>query len=525
MGCLSLGVGCSDDSDAGAKEGESCTVGKDCQQGLVCRDQVCVTPTTGSNNNSPDATTNNDGGGEGEVVTADDYYISYIRENKTASTKYLHVRSTADGTDYQLGDADHPCDRGCWLTEDMKYYAWAEIDPNAPQGLNLFAVEVENFELQGAGTQVATGVTSISAAGNGLTYNKGGTSYFLSLGAGGSEREIAMVGGGEDSLAGGWHVDPDADVAFAFTPTLDTLELKVGAFTSAALESVYTLNGVNYAGGAGSYYGSTMPTAVSPDGKLLAFVVNAPNDYQECETAADCSGPVKVCGANNFCSVIELTAHFLDLDNLATLGEECASDSDCGGVHQCYQPGGESVSECIPARVPVGLSDTPYQRAVPGDTPRSGCDLSADDPTYHYTKFDGPVSFDNSGNLYGVARRDCTSEGMVGDSDIIKINPRAKDFSVVWGNPDTGFDANLCWDEGNAMPDVTNCSPYILEALVSPDGNDIAFAATNPNVDREQFAQQNYDLWRVLRNGKDHDWIGDLTISESVENIAVHPAP
>lgn len=524
MGCLSLGVGCSDDTDNGAKEGESCVTSKECQKELVCRNEQCMPPKATSNN-QPDGGHNgesDDGGGEQEEnITADDYYISYLLEDKNSGDKYLHVRSTKDGSDYQLGDANHPCDRGCWLTEDMKYYAWAKINPDSSLGLDLFAVEVVDFELQGAGSKVVSGVSGIEVAGNGLTYRKGGSAYYRTLGASGSEREI-------DDASEGWHLDPGADVAFAFTTTLDTLELKVGSFANADLASVYTINGVNYAGGAGSYYGSWMPVAVSPDGKILAFTLTAPNDYRECATAADCDGPVKICGSNNICSVLELTVHFLDLDNLSTLGGECASASDCGDIHQCYQAGPDAQTECIPGRAVLGLPDTPYQRVNSDNTTqstKSGCELSAMDSTYHYTVFDAPISFDNAGNLYGVARRDCSSEGLVGDSDIIKIDPRSKDYSVVWGNPDTGFDPNLCWDDDNHIPDVTNCSPYITEALISPDGNDIAFMATNPHVDTESFAKQNFDLWRVLRNGKSHDWIGDYTISESVESIAVHPAP
>jgi len=525
LGCLSLAAGCSDDEDPGAAAGAACTTSKDCQSELVCRDLVCVPIQPGSDaGDTSDEDTDGEDTEQEEKIEAADYFISYLLEDLSAGTKYLHVRSTADGQDYQLGDAEHACDRGCWLTEDMKYYAWAKLNADPSQGLDLHAVEVVDFALQGAGELIESGVSGISVAGNGMTYSKDGTSYYRDLSPGSTAREIAVIGAGEGPT-GGWYVDPGADVAFAYAPTLDTLELKVGAFTNPQLESVYTLNGVNYAGGAGSFYGSSMPVAVSPDGKLLAFIVKAPNDYQECATASDCGGPIKICGANNICSVLELTVHFLDMDNLETLGGECASNSDCGGIHQCYQSGPEAIAECIPGRVVVGVPDTPYQRPVPGETPRSGCDLSADDETYHYTVFGSPISFDNAGNLYGVARRDCSGEGLVGDSDIIKVDPRAKNYQVVWGNPDSGFDADSCWNNTLAIPDITNCSPYMTEAILSPDRNDIAIVATNPNVDREQFAKENYDLWRVLRNGKEHDWIGGYNISESVERIAVHPAP
>lgn len=528
VGGLSLGVGCSDDTDTGAKEGESCATSSDCKKELVCRNDQCVTPTVIDEDATSDDTETPDGSDEPDVeepeeIDAADYYISYLLEDQLEETEFLHVLSTEDGTDHQISDADHPCDRGCWLTEDMSYFAWAEVDPDSTAGLNIFAVEVVDFVLQGDGEQVASGALSISAAGNGITYRRDGTSYYLPLSSGGEEREIAGLAG--DGPMGGWYVDPGADVAFAFSPTLDSLELKVGTFEDLAFDSVFTLNAVNYAGGAGSYYGSTMPVAVSPDGTLLAFITKAPNDYRECGTAQDCPGPVKICGANNFCSVLEITANFLDLENVDKLGGECSTSEDCGGVHQCYQPGPAADATCIPGRVALGLPDTPYQRANPGDTPRSGCELSKDDATYEYTQFEAPISFDNDGNLYGAARRDCVSEGTVGDSDIIKINPRTKEYGVVWGNSSTGFDPSKCWDADNQVVDISECEPYISAAVVSPDGNDIAFSATNPNIDNEDFGKRNLDIWSVLRNGEEHDWVGGHNVFQTVDRIAVHPKP
>lgn len=529
VGALSLAAGCSGDDGGG--QGDSCSSNSDCKAGFVCSADKCVERS--ANNGGPDA--GGDGGGNNGTVEPEDYYISYQLENPSDNTTTLHVLSTADGTDTQVTPDGDSCTDGCWLSEDMSYYVWAQDSASGAAGtLDVYKAAVSNLQVQGDAQMVVEGASVARVAGNVVTYSKesGGqyTAYYQDL-DGGSETTVGSLGSSGTTL-GGWFLDPATNTSMVYLPQIQNLDIKMGTLDGPAGETTYTVNAENYQQTSGSYFGSSMPVSVSPDGKLAAFVTRAPNDYGECSTAADCSGPVKKCGRYGRCTAIEVTVHIMDLEHLGDLGGPCGGPGTCGDIHECYQPGSDTTNaKCIPKRVVLGVPNQPFQPGGAGQAPKSGCELTTDNAEYHYTNQHGPLSFDNSGNIYTVAQRNCPNEADVGDSDIIKINATSGDFEVVWGNPSAGFDPNACWDTENQEPSDDQCQPYISEARLSPGHNELAFTATNPWVSESSLAPQILDLWSVLRNGEGHAWIGAHDIVQAtgqpsvVKSFAVHPMP
>ncbi len=528
---LALVAGCSG-NDGGGGAGAKCTSSADCQQNFVCRNQQCIQQQANNNGGGgTDAGPNTDGGGNnGNSVEPENFYISYRMLDKSDNSQSLHVLSTADNTDTRISPESVSCAQGCWLSEDMSYFVWVENSASGGSGtLDVHAAPVSNLQVQGTGSVVAQGVSRVSVAGNLVTYQRatsGGqyTAYYKSL-AGGDEKPIGALGTAASVLSG-WFIDPATQTVMVYTPNIQTLDIKMGTLGTPVSDTTYTVDARNYQQTSGSYFGQTMPVAISPDGKVAAFVTQAPNDYGACQSAADCSGPVKRCGQNNRCTAIETTVHFIDMEHLGDLGGACGGPGTCGSIHECYQPGSDATSaRCIPGRVVLGIPDQPYQSPGPGQPAKSGCELTTGNANYHYTTFAGPISFDSNDMLYGVGRRDCPNENTVGDSDVLQIDPNTGNYNVVWGNPDAGFNADACWDADAQKPSDAECVPYIQSALLSPGGNEIAMLATNPWIEDPNLATQIPDVWTVLRNGQDHAWVGQHDQLKVVESIAVHPAP
>lgn len=529
FGSLALLGACSDDEDSGADIGEECTTSGECKRELVCRSNQCIEPQAPDER---DAGSNGSGDTEEpgeplEPVDDEDYYISYLHSDERTSTRELHVLFTGDGSDQQLTSDEHPCEKRCWLSYDMKRFIWMTDNADTPGSDDLHVADVQDLQIQDGDTVLAEGIQNVRVLKNGLTYTKdnaeGFRAYFVDFD--GQETEIGSLGD-PAGIPSGWFVSPEDNLSAIFTPTLASMDVLIGEADGAGMESVYTFDAMSYYEGTGSFYSGNTPTVLSRDAKVMAMVTEAPNYYGECSTSADCEGPVKYCTAEQRCAAIELTVNFFDIERLDNLGGECADDEACGPIHQCdLDDTSSNDGLCIPGRTVLGLPDTPFQKRDDSTDPESGCALSEGMDDYRYTNLASTISFDEQGRFYGVAQRNCSSEDKVGGSEIIQIDPTTQEVKFVWGNPEMGYDGNNCWDEINARPDDANCVPYITGALLSPGANDFAVNATNPNIDSDDLAVKFQDIWRVRRNGADHKWIGGHSIFSIASSIAVHPAP
>jgi hypothetical protein len=512
-------TGCSDDEGGG--EGASCSTSQDCKAEFLCRNGTCVTK-QGNNGGGADAgdTSDQDGtSGNNDTLTPEDYAISYLLDDD--GTRKLMVYKTSDGTYTEVSPAGHGCAQNCWLSEDMSTFVWTETVEDEAGRYNVFTAPVSDLEVQGDGELFVSNVASAKIAKNAVAYSKEQSgqhmAYFQAL-EGGEEISLGSLGSSTTST-GNWFISTEADQGIRFTYTPQTLDLNFGPLDGPINAHSFTVDAQNYQQTSGGYFGQSMPIAISDDGKVAAFVTVAPNNYGECEAASECTGPGQRCGRFGRCTAIEVTAQFVALDNADELGGPCGGPGTCGEIHTCDQPGeGTTDAVCIPKRVVLGLPELPNQNG------QTGCELTEGNADYHYTTLDGPITFDSSGNLYGAAARDCSGSNDVGDSDILKIDPRSGDYEVVWGNPDTGYDPDACWNLEEQIPSDEECSPYITAARLSPGHNEIAFLATTPYVAEPRLATKGMDLWTVMRDGEDHQWVGNLESTQTtIKEMHVHP--
>ena len=106
----------------------------------------------------------------------------------------------------------------------------------------------------------------------------------------------------------------------------------------------------------------------------------------------------------------------------------------------------------------------------------------------------------------------------------MRLNPLSNDIDVLFGR-DGGYDPDKCYDNVENRIDVTDCTPYIQQALVSPGGNDLIFIGTNPNVTDPSLSESNVDLWSVKRNGEGKRWLGEHPELQRVKTVQVHESP
>ena len=542
---MAAAPGCNGGGDAGP--GDSCEVDADCKEGLLCRDEgdgrVCV-EATGGNNGADAGDTTDDGGDSdgGDTPNDEDYFISYVlADTLGGDNRDLRVWSTADQTEtvVDLGDVD--CGSGCWISRDASHVIYQKSTVSGPAGSgDIFKIPLDaNFVPQGddsSATEVAQGVTSVKVIGNVITYKRDDSAFYQDVNEG-SETELGPV---DD---GAWHIDAAANVSAIFDPvpaTAQNLDIYLGD-ASGASQKVFQVNSENYQEIGGSYYGQNVPTAVSPDGSLVAFVTSGPNNYDKCDDASQCSGPEKKCGFQGYCTRRELTVRFIERANQGDLGMPCGGEGTCGDVHECYEPSDSTEDAvCIPGRVVVGVPKSPERAPAPGETPVNGCELTKnaleDNP---FTAFNGPFSFDADGNFYGVGVRDCTGATGAGYSNIaqgsiVKIDPISGSMERIYGNfgeefdPDNGDepdDPDACYDvdEEELLPE--QCNVYVDGAMLSPGGNEFAFTATNMNVTDPSLAKSTLDIWTVLSDGSDVSWEGGHNQNKTVKSFNVHPAP
>lgn len=513
-------VGCSKpEDDPLGKEGDACQVDADCESALACRDMACVPRADGPDMGDVDGGNNGTDAGDNNIVVEDeDYFISYVlRDRSDSETLWLY--DTSNETHRQISPEGTECRLGCWVSESFDYFVTARANGAA---FDVLAAPLTGtLAVDGAPQPVATGVRNIEVNGDIVSYiredageNK---AYFRPL-DGSSEVLIGTIGQA-DSTEGDWHVDADAGVGVVYNATLQTMDVKIGDVGQEISTLAYTIDSSNYQETSGSYFGGSIPTAFSPDGKFMALVTQkAPLDYNNCTDGSQCTGPGQRCGRFGRCSAIEVAVHFFDLDALDVLGDACSSDDKCGPVHRCDIPAENAVDQavCIPRRVVLGL---PGDQMQLGET---GCALTAGNDDYYYTDIRSPISFAPDNSLYLTAARSC-ADFNIEDADILRLRPTSDDYDVVFGNPGENFDPDSCYDPVEDKIDVTDCNVWVERGLVSPGGNEVAFIATNPNVIDSALAETNVDLWTVKADGTDHAWVGEHPELSVVQDIRIHP--
>ncbi len=522
---------CSGDDDKGAGEGEACEVDADCQQGLVCRGQVCIGTTTGGDaanigNNDAGNVGNNDAG---VPVTEEDFRVSY-RIAVSLDAEELRVINTATGEEQTVSPPGFDCRTGCWLNEDGSKFLYTRTNTDTPGTVDVFSAPTTTLPVEFCDPVTdcieAAAVRSVDVVGNTLTYVRSdGTNnvaYFRTLDT--TDPEIAIGSlGAVDSTLGDFHLGVESDSVVVYQPTLQTLNVLYGELGMLQDTVDFTVNSQNYQEVSGSYFGGAVLTAFNDDGSRMAFVTQrAPLDSNSCQNESECLGPGARCGRFDRCAFIQVTVHLVDTANIENLGGPCSSDEACGPVHTCDIPSETMIDQatCIPRRVVLGLPAEQTQ----GNPPQSGCTLTAGNDEFFFTSVSGPLSFDAEGDLVLTANREC-AEGNVPYSSILKIDAESGAISEIVGNRSENFFGENCYDFNEMVTTPDSCTLFIDGALAGPAGNKIALLATNPTASDPSLATRLIDLWTVNRDGTDLTWVGQHGQLDAVKNLTVHPLP
>lgn len=521
---------CSSDDDPPplAGEGDACSVSADCADGLLCRDDICVQQPTqpdAGGDADPDGAQNNENNLNNmnnlNNVSGEEFYISFELDGDEG--RELRLLNSETGENIQLNPAEVTCSRGCWVTDDLSHMVYGRQNAGAE---DVFARPIDPTDFSvGAETQVVSMASEVRIDGSFVSYsrNEDGSriAYYREI-PDGPETEIGVIGASDNNF-GTWHIDPPSGTAVLYTATLQTMDIRIGEMgTPIASDPVYTVDSSG-AGGVGSFFSSSIPSAVSKDGKVLSLLLNAPFEYQACQSNADCTAPGHRCGDTDRCIVQEHVVLFVDLEATDNLGTSCSGDAACGEVHTCDIPSDVQLDQatCIPRRISLGLPGGIQQ----GSPSQQGCALTAGD-LEAYTTIKPPMTYGADGSAYVVGSRSCAEDGLnIPKSDILRLDPRDSDFSIVFGNPGNDFDDALCFDEENEVIDITDCEIVVDRAWTSPGGNTVTFLGTNPNVLDPSLAASTLDLWTVLRNGEDKKWIGQHSQFEEVLNLRTHALP
>lgn len=544
-------TGCSPDPDPEpqlAKEGESCEIDSQCEQGLSCRNQVCIAsniPDMAMEGDMDSTDTDMDPGNNTTTFEDEDYVISYLLKKGSGDEKgrrFLWAVDTSSGQKTQVTTTSSHCEIGCWLSTDLSYFVYIRPSSQGVNAFDVYATSVDNLQAQGDGSVIAESVERVLFKGDMVTYMRdngaGKMAYYLELGATQEQAigELTVKGDSRDTQDS-WHISSTAGKAVTFSPSLQTLSIRVAdigtSITSA--NQIHVIDGGNYQETGGSYFGSNIPVAFSPDGRFMALLTTAPNNYNVCSGNGDCDAAKgRHCGENDLCTAREVTVRTFDLEALDEIsngssdGAECTADSECSPAHECYIPSDFQLdlARCIPRRVVLGLPNTPKQPRVGNVPSREGCELTQEIDGYEYTDVRPPLTFGADGNLYVTAARECggrPGEINMGDTDILRISPLGGVVDVVTGNMAENFDDGRCYDLTENRIDITDCVIYIDNAVLSPNGQELAFLATNPNVTDVSKASATFDVWSVLANGEEREWLGDSDLFDEVLRIGVHP--
>lgn len=534
--CAALWMGCSEEAPSKAKEGEACAVDADCDSGLVCRAQVCTQKAVVPDMSGLDMSMTDDGNNNNNQPTPEGHMLSYVETDEfvPAKPRFLWTVDTATGTRVQASEEAQDCAYGCWLSGDLKYYTYLRPSAARPGTFDVWVADMgADLKVTGEGTVVVPAVDRVKVNGNILSFVKeDNKAYYRTFGRD-DETLIGDVGPAEQAQ-GSWHLDDKAGKVVFFKPTLQTLDIAVADFGEAAGAVDYTIDATNYQAVSGSYFGSTVPTAFSRDGKVMAVLTTAPNNYNTCQTSADCTGVGQHCGEKKLCSAIEVTVQFFDLERLTDLpqynmpesGKSCTANDQCGAIHECYIPSATQLDKarCRPRQVVVGLPRTPEQPRI--DSPKkNGCDATRGTDK-DYTGLRAPLGFDAQGALYVLGERKCEDlqgETNIPDTDILKLKPTSSTVEVVYGNPGKNFDEMACYDSAERRPTPETCIITMTTAVVSPEGKEISFLGTNPEANLGK-AAVSMNVWSVLTDGSNVRWFGKVgELFKRVDSIVAHP--
>ncbi len=532
-----------------AKEGEMCQVAADCESGLTCRSQVC-TPLNVPDDMGSDSDMGMDGDMDGEddmtpVVEDEEFVISFLRKKKTGEERdntYMYTVNTKSLDVVRASDDAAVCSYSCWVSDDLTSLVYLRPTAGQTQRFDVYAATLnDGRQVEGEGSAIASDVEKVFFTGDAVSFSRSNVAYYLKLGTT-EEVEVAMLSAQASSTQDSWTFDIANELAVVFSPTLNKLNVRLGELGTPVIEddSIYTIDSSNYQMTSGAYFGSNIPSAISPDGRYLAILTDAPNNYGICDTNADCDAAAgQHCGEQGLCTVREITLHTFDLQNLDELpngseqaGKQCTDDSECSAAHECYIPAITQLDKarCIPRRTPLGLQSGLKQPRVvdAGVTQATGCELTAGADIRRYTDINTPMVFDQSNTLYVTAARDCgaivAGERNMPDSDILAINPEGGAVSVVTGSENQDFDAERCYDTTENKIDVTDCVIYIAQAVLSPGGNEFAVLATNPDVQDPSLAASVLDVWTILKDGSKREWVGQGTLFEEGRRVSTHEA-
>lgn len=530
-----------------AKEGEACQVAAECESGLTCRADVCtplkVTEDMGPGSEMGTGTDMDVVPDMPASVESEEYVISFLRKINTGSEKnntYLYAVNTKSEEVVRVSDDPNLCRYNCWLSDDLETFVYIQPKAAETTTFDVFATSVNaDLTVDGSGTVIVPDAERVLFNGDAVSFMRGDetskTAYYLKLGTT-MEVPLAQLDQRAGDTQDSWAFDLATQRSVVFSPTLQKLSVRVKNIGGAITEEneVYTIDGSNYQMTSGAYFGTNIPSAISPDGRYLAVLTDAPNDYNICSTNAECDEMEgQHCGERGICTVRELTVRTFDLESLAELpngseqsGTQCNKDADCSTAHECYIPAPTQLDKarCIPRRVTLGLQGQLQQPRV-GTVKKRGCEITVARDISRYTNINAPMTFGPDNMLYVAASRDCPA--MVGernmpDSDIIKINPEGGEISVVTGSAKQDFSADRCYDLTNNKVDITDCVVYIAQAVLSPLGNELALIATQPETQDASLAATKLDVWTVLKDGSEREWLGDGSIFDEARRVTTH---
>ncbi len=540
------GLGCSGGEEGPDKsgEGESCSVAADCQQPFVCRDGVCTDGSSGDVGVE-------DGGDTGTSLTSEDYYISYLVTDRANPQEpgELKVYSTADQTHTVVNDPDAvDCSSECWLTRDMQHFVYTESAGGSMVDVMVAGVG-ENFEAAGEGTALVEEVTDVEMQGNHVSFmdgsvQGGGTVFTREVSAegDGQAQSVGDVGGSDD-----WVVDPvnDAGLLFVVGESNSTLDVEIGAATDRQDVSSFQIDGANFQEESGAFFGGAVPAAFSRDGRVGAFVTQeAPNDGAYCTrdneqnawSTSDCDTDLYYkCGNDQRCTRLEVVLHTVDMQNAEELGENCDAAEECSPYHECYIPAADRSDEamCVPGRTVLGVP--PTTQGPERETP--GCRITSEDDSIDFTSVNGPLSFDADKNIYMVGQRqrsvpDASRYSCPGDYDtdtsqIVRVDPRDREYDVLGGfGPEESYSADACAGGAEDPEELEGCEVFVDSAVISPGGNELAYAGTHPSTQSTGQADSNLSLWHMLWDRSERWFARDESTGTSaqVSSIHVHPA-
>lgn len=514
----------------------SCSEHDDCPDDRLCQDDVCVQAdefVCESRHDCPDGNNCDHGQCVLDVIEHEDYGASFVAERDvfddgewfTEREFFITDSNGEPNESFDTGDLDCADAIDCGVTADGNHLIVIEEDGDTAVA-SAAPVEGEPPAVVGDAEVLAEGITNPRIVANGVAFEEihDGQYYAFYRPVEGEEREVAALHADQgQQRPHGWQVFPEQNLASQFQrPDHQNMDVRLGTIDAPLIPSdhVYRMDGHAAVGtGAGGFFPRRAPGAVSDDGRLFAYSVVSPNLYGECGDHSDCTETGQRCGEVNRCYAFEPTVHIVDREHSDTLDTECTGHDDCGPIHRC-DSGTDDFEDglCAPARITVGL----------GDTQVDACAKTREEGSFEFTDINGPLSFGPDGRVYFVGVRNCTPSQTDPDDDveadiprtsIVAADPWTGQFEEVFGNIEgENYDGSHCGDIGEDYDASNECSLYIEDARLSPNGNDLVFRASFTGGHSN--AEEILHLWRARRDGETFSLIGEPGI-KTIESLTL----